>query len=210
MFNSRRLLAVIVVAAGAVAASAGMASASVHPVFVRHAAAFNGTAVAQIVRPDSGNGGDWATDQINRTTVVTQTGPNTYSATISDEGSFATIPFAPTPNQGGVNMGDFITANGNGMGATATLTGGRTYSIVSAVGPDMSAISGHISGAPSSAGWMDLAFPYGTVTANNDWSWTYRLTCHGFNGFHPPTQVWVDAASNGAGNLPADGNIFGC
>lgn len=202
-----RFIAVAAVAAGAVAASAGMASASVHHTAVRHAAGFNGTAVAQITRVDSGNGGPWANDQINRTTTVTQTGPDTYYVTITDEGSFQTIVGANVPNQGDGHAGQLLTANG--MGSTATIFGTASYNVTSASGPDMSALSGHITGAPTST-WPDLAFGAGTSHINNDWGWNYSLTCHGFNGFHPAAQVWSDTAANGDGNLPGDGNIFGC
>lgn len=195
-------------AAGAAAVAAltlgtATANASVHhhhPGF----AGFAGIAVAQINRVDSGNGGDWANDQINRITIVTQTGPNTYHVTINDEGSFHVIPGANVPNQGDGHAGVKLTAIGNG-----SLGGSASYNVTSAHAPNMAALSGHITGAPTST-WPDLAFGPGTSHINNDWGWTYSLTCPGFNGVHPPTQGWADTAANGDGNLPGDGNIFGC
>jgi len=165
-----------------------------------HLATGYSIAVAQIVRPDSGVAGTWATDQINRTTIITRTGPNTYHASISDEGSFQTIPGANTPNTPGV----FITALGNGFRSTAALGGGRTYDITSATGPDLNAINGHVANAPSSDGWLNLAFPHGVVTANNDWHWTYSLTCRTLFGLIQSFQSWTNSA---AGN---SGNILGC
>ena len=93
----RARIAFTVLAAGAaLAAAAGTASATPHQPSV-HAT----TRVTD--RPDGGNGGVWADDTFRRSITITLTGGGpgayTFTAQLTDRGSFKTIKGALTPNQ---------------------------------------------------------------------------------------------------------------
>jgi hypothetical protein len=175
------------------------------------------TAVTHLTsRADSGGNGNWAVDDITRTVAVTNHGHvalancgggatdcYSYTATLSDAGTFVTDAGAFTPNQGGGNVGDKIlsTVHGN-------LNGSGTFTFDASRLPDASLVPVHVSGnADSTSTWTQQFFPAGTVFTgaglNNDWSWTY----HSAN--KTPVQSWVDSAANGGGQSAIDGNITG-
>lgn len=225
----RKILAIPVLAAAALAVSAVSASAAPHsfPVAVR--------AVTQITdRPDGGNGGTWADDSMTRSITIIRTGgvPGawTFTARLADRGSFTTIKGALTPNQGGSYAGDVIKSQ-----VTGRLKGWADFSFTASSLPN----SGWNAGVPlaendhganpadSTSTWYELAFPAGTTFGGagiGDWSWKYDATvrtttsqkvclsrgfCWSIPVISVDRQQWVDAWDNGDGNLPADGNILG-
>jgi hypothetical protein len=206
----KRTFGALALAGGAVLSAALPAAASTH----YHQ--LPGLAITHLYnRPDSGNGtpDTWATDTIQRDLTIRHLGGNNYSATVTDEGSFVTIPGNPTPNQGPGYLGDTLTVS-RIAGARTMLAGKVTYTFTASHAPDFSLVPSTVYGSTDPTGtWFKLAFPAGTVFTggmNNDWTWTYSLWCPSFNPNFHPVQTWTDAASNGAGNLSHDGNIFGC
>jgi hypothetical protein len=161
-------------------------------------------------RPDSGNGGTWAYDTFKRTLTVTRDvsldaaapeGDVGYTATVHDLGSFSAIQGNNTPNQ--VVPGTKIAHHVNG-----SMSGGISYVVYA---PSADALTGVVpateddnfgSALVTTGNWPKQVFATSvgvTVTENNDWGWTYKTAC----------EQWVDSASNGDGNLVADGNITG-
>lgn len=189
------------------------------------------TAVTSLTgRPDSGNDGNWADDDLTRTASVTRHGSVAstdcgsgaaqcwfYTATVSDSGSFQTIAGAFTPNQ------DCTEANDNGANCSGLAISGTVDGSISGGGTlefYATSDSPSASGVPTSDGgtaptgtsdWYKLFFPAGTgfgLTTNANapwtaWSWSYNApaTC----------ETWTDSYSNGDGNgtFAADGNIAG-
>lgn len=204
----KRFLAVAALAGAGLASAALPASASIH-----HYAQLPGLAITQLSnRPDGGHGGTWATDTIQRNLTIHHVGGDAYTATVTDEGSFVTIPGAGTPNQAVPYAGDVVTTS-RVAGAMTSLAGTVTYSFTADRAPDFSLVPTSESGAPVSGPqttslWFEQAFPAGTNFTGGltDYSFSYRLKCP--QQF--AAQSWTDSQSNGDGNLPGDGNIFGC
>lgn len=201
--NARRLA---VLAAGLASAAALALGGTAH-------AATSVTALTHIQNdPDSGNGGTWATDQIDRTLSITAnddqsatpSGFIAYTATISDTGTFETLPSAFTPNQ--VIEGQRISHVVDGK-----LVGNAVYTILAPAAdvPSTANVETNLNdnfnvpAAPQSVSYWPLqAFPSSsgvTVTLGN-WSWSYTSAAG---------ELWVDASLNGDGNLVQDGNITG-
>jgi hypothetical protein len=177
------------------------------------------TAVTSLTgRPDSGNGGTWATDTLTRTLTLTLagtegTGPSEvweYDATVSDTGSFLTIAGALTPNQSGIYAGLTIGAEADGA-----MEGGADYSFTASAPASAAAnlgVPASESGAPSgdqtTSLWYEQAFPAGTTFGGagiGDWSWTYSVSADvHLDGLY---RVWTDSSANGYGDEPGDGNI---
>lgn len=224
----RRLLAAAVIACvpvlGLLAAQGASASAS------------PGYAVSHLTaRPDSGNNGNWALDNIWRYLSVSGGTPvassdcagspahcYAFTAIISDSGTFATIGGAYTPNQ--VNAGQKIRGRVSG-----DMEGAAAYAFDASAQPDMALVPASVSGAADdTASWYTLAFPAGTTfdpgtSADadiNPWSWSYHADCITYRTvtrhhrrrreIRVTREQWVDAATNGDGNLAGDGNITGC
>jgi hypothetical protein len=161
-------------------------------------------------RPDSGNGGYWAGDSFARVLVITRTGGTaghwTFTATLSDFGTFTTIPGAPAPNQGGPYAGDVIRSAVTGfMGGSADFA--FTASTLPVAGDVPRTENDHgLTPADSTSTWYELAFPAGTVFGGpglGSWSWSYAAFTRG------GLQHWTDAWDNGFGDLPGDGQITG-
>jgi len=162
---------------------------------------------------DSGNYGNWAIDTIARTITVVKhsaaplsdcagapAGNATcyyYTATVSDDGSFATISGANSPNAASTPINGIV----NG-----TMTGGSDVEFYADSGNlEASTIStvnnGGTSGPrlysdTSDPKWYESFFPAGTVVSGvnlPDYSWTYDApnTC----------ESWVDAFSGSTGNI---------
>src|SRR5271166_3949422 len=132
--------------------------------------------------PDSGNHGNWATDDFTRVATVTYVSLDPtltdcgskattcfiYEGTIADAGSFSAISGAKSPQ----------------AGVPASVTG---------------------AGPVSTTNWVEQFFPAGTTFGAGptltDWSWAYSspATC----------ENWVDAVDNGSGSQPVDGDITG-
>jgi hypothetical protein len=227
---SRSRLALIALAASAaLVASAGAAAASPQP----HKVA----AVTFVTdRPDSGNGSPdpyWADDTITRTLTITQTGGTagayTFTAALTDAGTFTTIKGEQAPNQGGSYAGDVIKSK-----VTGPMTGYADFSFTASSLPD----AGFNAGIPltendhgavpsdSTSTWFELAFPAGTTFSGGigDWSWTYDATvmvttsekvclapgfCWTIPVVHAVRQQWIDGYNNGYGDLAGDGQITG-
>jgi hypothetical protein len=174
------------------------------------------TAVTHVVnRPDGGNGGNWAYDNLKRTLTVTVAatqkpadtlaGLTDYTATVTDEGGFSTIGGAPTPNQ--FVPGTQILHNG----VKGSINGGISYTVTAPSGDTLTGtvpvyendnFSTTGAGFTSTGNWPKLAFASQTgvtVAEGNDWSWKYATAC----------ESWTDSAVNGDGNTANDGNITG-
>jgi hypothetical protein len=197
---SARLAALVAVplAAGTVALAAGTA----------HAAPTTETATTHVYNdPDSGNGGTWATDAFDRTLTVTLTNAtaltDTYTATVSDSGTFVTIAGAKTPNQS--DAGEVISHSVKGTfsgTASYTITAPASDALGAPVPATLNDNNTAAAGIYTTGNWPDLAFAT-PATANvvlGAWSWTYTT---------PAGETWTDAYNNGDGNLVADGNITG-
>lgn len=167
-------------------------------------------------RPDGGNGSPdpyWADDTFTRVIAITRTGGTpgayTYTATLTDTGSFTAIKGAQTPNQGGPYAGETIAS-----AVTGQMKGTAAFSFTASALPSggfnggvplIEDDAGHVP-ADSTSTWYELAFPAGTVFGGagiGAWSWTYDATTPAGH------QQWIDASGNGAGDLPGDGNIVG-
>lgn len=211
MKKSLRLLA----GAAVIAGLAGLAPSAlaVGPARQGHGLGFAETQLSN--RLDSGNGGNWATDTITRFLVITKTGVNTYKATVTDEGSFVTIPGALTPNQSSPYTGMRLTAS-RVYRATDSLAGTDSFSFTANRSPDLSRVPKKVPGnADPTSTWYTLAFPSGTAFTNvtqGPWGWTYQLSCPSFNPNFHPLQIWTDSSTvaNNDGDAAADGNVHGC
>ena len=167
------------------------------------------TATAHIKnRPDSGHWGNWALLEYDRTVKLCPGAANTYTATVADLGTFASIAGAKSPNSAtpgslmtGVMSGTFaggFTATFTAPGAYegATKVNGKTFNgDPTAPGADP-AVTG-----PTTGGWIAYLFN-GGITAGSgldgtSWSWTYTA-CNG--------ETWVNQA---AAKGPETGDITG-
>jgi hypothetical protein len=203
----KRILAVAGISA-LTAAGAVLASGTAHATPLTVTAS---TYVAN--NPDSGAGGNnWAYDDYTRTLTITAdpsgtactTGQTEYTASVSDHGVAHTILGVKSPNYPSYPV--LITRS-----VTAAMNGGGSYTVCAPAAdvPSTSNVPATVddnfvggTGNQTTGNWPKLAFsPQAGVTATlaNDWSWTYTRAC----------ESWTDAASNGAGGLPADGNITG-
>lgn len=188
-------------AGSAVVAAALVTAAPANAAIHHHGRSFaNAPAVTNLLnRPDSGNfsAAPWAYDQISRHTAVTQTGAHTYVITITDEGSFATIPGNISPNNPLVILTPSLVA-----GASTTLAGTDTFTVTASSAPDLSAINGKTftGSLPATSAWPSLIFSGPIGVTQGPWSWTYRLKCP--QRFF--TQVMTQA------NTGTTGNISGC
>lgn len=171
------------------------------------------TAVTHVYNdPDSGNGGTWATDAFDRTASVTLDSPQpvstpsgflAYTATVTDNGSFVTVPGAGTPDQSAPGQKISHAVKG-------TMAGTADYTIIAPAGDkvgstfqaDLNANHVALSGALSTSLWPEQGFtpPAGAVVTLGNWSWTYIT---------PAGESWTDSSTNGDGNVVSDGNITG-
>ncbi|HEU5417713.1 MAG TPA: hypothetical protein VFV41_08480 [Streptosporangiaceae bacterium] len=169
---------------------------------------------------DTGGAGNfWAIDKIIRKLVIHQTGGSagayTFTATVTDSGSFTTIKDALTPNQGEPFTGSQIVAAVQG-----TMAGGASYEFTASSLPRAGLVPtqefGRASSGPrTTALWYEQAFPPGTTFGGTGilptWSWTYTgpaCTTRVPGGVVTTHEQWVNGATDN-GQLPADGNITG-
>lgn len=218
----RRLFATISLLAAALTVPAAAASAQAAP--------GSATAVTTLKNvPDNGHGtpSEWAVDTMQRTVTVTRGSQApaadcelssgtcwSYSAKLTDLGTFVTKPGAGTPNQACAGCaGEQVKTPAQ----SGYLTG--TYSITfyassgsprPSLVPRMHDDHGVAASAPfTSTSWPQLFFPAGThFSAMNGgaYSWTYLLVKFSFPFL---MQQWVDSSTNNDGNAPGDGNITG-
>jgi hypothetical protein len=216
-------------AAGTLLATAGAASAAP----AAHQPAWHASTKVTD-RPDGGNGGDWADDSMTRTLVITRTGGSagayTYTAKLTDTGSFTTIKGTLTPNQGAPYTGDVIKSK-----VTGTMTGYDTFTFTASSLPS----GGPNAGVPakendhgnapadSTSTWYELAFPSTTTFSSateSPWSWTYKVAvtgpvtlkvcvsahlCWSTTVNRTVHEQWIDAWDNNYGDNATDGNITG-
>lgn len=139
--------------------------------------------------PDSGNHGDWATDDFKRVVKICEVGDTkVYHATVEDNGHFTTITGAQSPNAG-------IPIKGT---VTGEMWGGFTADFTAA--PNFATYMRGHHGATTSTWVAGYFSDFKGSSINEDWSWSYRSKC----------EKWTDAADNGNGALPEDGDITGC
>jgi Ricin-type beta-trefoil lectin domain len=176
-------------------------------------AASNATATTSFTAHlDSGNHGNWASDDFTRVASVqflsvdptlsdcgsTATSCFQYTGTIKDSGTFTALSGASSP-QAGVKMTG--TPSGPLLGGS-DVKFFSSSDVASAAGVPAS-VSG--AGPVSTTDWVEQFFPKGTTFGAGpdltDWNWAYEspTTC----------EYWVDAISNSSGSLPADGDITG-
>jgi hypothetical protein len=205
----------MIVAAGAAMVTGLTVGAAGAAMTARSIPIFPATAVTQVTDfAVPGNGGIWAEDSVIRTVTVTFEGlvPKSncfnhfpcfsYTASLTDGGSFVSYPNARTPNQH--FFGDRIRGIVQGS-VSGTGTFGTFYA-TSVPNSHLVPRQSH-SGLIAAATWPKLFFPHGTFFHDlfiNPWSIAY--TGWTFCG----SQTWTDSSSNGFGNLFGDGNINGC
>ena len=231
--NTKSLLTKVVLTAGTVGvlAGAGAAGASTLP-----ATRGEITAVTHIShRYDNGGGGRWAVDKFGRTLTIDYLGKSTdpamaatpymYTASVSDTGTFANIPLALAPNQGGSHLGQVMKPNQ----VTGTMNGYGQFSLFYASAKDarglvpraLTSFTVNANPAYASPVWPELAFPAGTTFAQvNETAYGYDYNVpalkvvttdrHGVKHTHIlRAQDWKDTAFNGDGQAQRDGQITG-
>ncbi|HEY2281195.1 MAG TPA: hypothetical protein VGI00_22785 [Streptosporangiaceae bacterium] len=176
--------------------------------------------------PDGGHGTTnpyWAEDTINRTVTVKLVGSTaadncgasvahcySYTATLSDDGTFLANVGADAPNQSGT----YADSKEVRPQARGTMIGGAPVTFyASSNHPDAALVARNYdnhgavaSGKFTTSLWVEQFFPNGTTFAAVSlptYKWTYSTT----NLQH--RQTWVDSSSNGDGNAQGDGNIVG-
>ena len=174
-------------------------------------------------RADSGGNGTWALDNFTRVATVTSqgsvppvncgssyTGPcYAYTASLKDSGRFMTINGAFAPNQGAPYTGMLIASRVKGQ-----FKGYGTFTTFFATAkPKAQLVPKYVAGNPAgdeSSNWPTLFFPSGTtLVCVNEATFGYLYTAHVRHHRHAGKQHWADTSANGAGQLPADGNITG-
>jgi hypothetical protein len=180
-----RWLPVFAASAALSFAVAGAASAGTS---FPHPHSQNVTATTHLTgRPDSGGNGNWATDDFTRHATIipdgtapladcspTATTCYAYTASLKDDGTFTTINGAFTPNQGGADVGDLITAK-----VTGRMSGyGDFTTFYATTTPSAHLVPQHVSGSDDpSYLWPDLFFPStATVTGVNEATWGYNYS----------------------------------
>lgn len=194
---------------------------------------------------DNGNGsannGGWAIDAFHRTLTVTAdptkcavvTGFTCYVASVSDSGTFTTLPGngrAPNP--------DSTTDPGTNIAWPAVsgpFSGSADYVFLADKVPAVSdipdVVDNHgaypVTRPDTTSDWFVNAFPSTTVFDNssghlvtlggpndtvlqNDWTWSYTSqTGASATTTAVSCESWTDSYVNGGGNTAADGNITG-
>lgn len=227
----RRLAITAALAAAAITAAAGAASARAFPLGPGHSSPVTATATTRITNdPDNGHGtpSNWATDTITRTVTVTKgtqvaaagCGPGagacySYTASLSDSGTFVTKPGAGTPNQSCAGCAGLLIkapAVSGTIQGTYTVTFDASYPVADA---SLVARTHDDGGAPAagvftSTNWGQQFFPAGTHFGNvvgGAYTWTYQVMTFRFPYFS--VQRWADSSSNSDGDSPGAGNITG-
>jgi hypothetical protein len=225
-------LAALALAAGVATMTAGAASAHVLPFGPGQASVITATATTHITNdPDTGHGvpAIWATDTLTRTVTLTKgtqvpgtacglaasAGCWSFTADLSDSGTFVTIPGAGTPNQACAGCAGELIRSPAVSGTIAgnyQVTFDASYPVADA---SLVAKNHDDAGVPASppytsTTWGEQFFPAGTSFGNvtgGPYTWTYQVVKGGFPFF--TTERWTDSSSNGDGNEPQDGNISG-
>lgn len=174
--------------------------------------------------PDSGDKGNWATDNFIRSTDVkvlscgAKNQPDTYQVIVRDAGTFTTLPDGPSPRQGlPLPAKPF----------TGSFAGGTTYTVTSSQPPldylTNGPVIAPISGSPGTGAWWSRFFHTHVValqeipnTVDEGWtlngsedayfSWTYTTTCASDKKLD---EKWVDSNSDNGGANKNAGDITG-
>lgn len=135
--------------------------------------------------PDSGEvGGNWALDDYQRTAKICQVASGSYTAQVTDHGSFDAHQSPHTGNVFSPNVSGSMNGHYN-----TTFTAPADWSGFSK-GPSS------FNGGPSTGDWLtslwasDYASP-----GSQDWSWTYTRKCDCGN------ETWVNASSGNSGDI---------
>lgn len=228
----RRSAAAAALAVAALAALAVPASARNLPFGPGRASTITATATTTITNdPDSGHGSPavWAIDTINRTVTLTKgtqvsgtacglaasAGCWSFTAALSDSGTFVTVPGAGTPNQacaGCAGLTVKAPAVSGVLQGTYQVSFDASYPAASAALVPATHDDGGVPASPpfTSTTWGEQFFPAGTSFGNivgGAYTWTYQVTTGGFPFF--TTQRWTDSSSNDDGNSLLAGNITG-
>jgi hypothetical protein len=237
-----------VAAAAGILFSAAAASAS-----VPHGLVFNDphSLTHVVADPDSGGNGNWALDNFWRSASVKggaiaplsdcaagATACYSYTARISDRGTFVTIPGAFTPNQGGTGAGSHIhgivRGSMSGYGYFGTFYADSKPAAALYPHAFNAGVTPFIVGSPSSSTFPERFFPAGTTFEGlNEGVWGYGYTArvthwapvlrwvtfwrygHPHHVLvtvwerHTVTQHWTDAYNNLGGQSATAGNITG-
>lgn len=231
----KRLTAVaaaIALAAGIATMTAGAASARTLPFGPGQASVITATATTHVTNdPDNGHGSPstWAMDTITRTVTITKgtqipgtdcglaasAGCWSFTAALSDSGTFVTIPGAGTPNQSCAGCAGELIRSPAVSGTIAgnyQVTFDASYPVADA---SLVAKNHDDAGVPASppytsTTWGEQFFPAGTSFgpfAGGAYTWTYQVLSGGFPFF--TIERWTDSSSNGDGNTPGAGNVTG-
>lgn len=199
MSRIRRAAAVLVLALGATGgiALAGTALAT--------GASSHGCATKTVTthlkdRPDSGEHGDWAKDELLRTVRLCQTskqaGVGVYHAVLTDQGTFTTV--AGKSPQAGKDLPAGIKGTVQGT-FTADFTAAadwKTFDASKLDGKTFTGASGP-TGAPTTSTWVSTLFSdFKGSAINNDWWWKYETCEHQRGG-----EKWLNAAKGNHGDI---------
>lgn len=228
--RTRMRLAAIVGAGLAALTVAGAANASARPSVHRLAATPVTATTAISNRPDSGNHGDWASDNVSRKATIQLVGqvgvehcPGSdtghcylWNFKLADSGHFITTASGLSPRAGRTLD---LALTGAFAGGT---TSGQYYSSwktarasrLPASENDMNTVP---AGRKTTTNWVERFYGSGAVfnSAANPggpdlgrWSWKYTLGFGSDRQCPNNASQWVDAANNGDGASPPDGDIL--
>lgn len=145
--------------------------------------------------PDSGNHGNWATDNFTRVTTISKSG-NAWLVHVVDTGTFTTIPGGVSPESG--------TPLPN-KSFTGSFTGYDNFTVDGKDAPTCDKVPTSINGAPNTSGWP-LRF-FCNITANcvhqGSWGWTYLINCASLKLEGDTLIRWVNSSDGDTGDITA-------
>lgn len=217
---------------GIAAAMAIPAGARTLPFGPGQSGVITATATTKVLNdPDTGHGtpATWATDTITRTVTLTKgaqvpgtdcglaasAGCWSFSAALSDSGTFTTIPGAGTPDQACAGCAGETIASPAVPGTIAgnyqvTFDASAPVADASLVGKNHDDHNLPAVAPYTSTTWGEQFFGPGTSfgdIAGGPYTWTYQETEGGFPFF--TGERWVDSSSDNDGNSLLAGNISG-
>jgi hypothetical protein len=225
-------LAALAIVADVTAMTAGAAGARTLPFGPGQSGVITATATTKVLNdPDTGHGvpAVWATDTITRTVTVTKgtqvpgtdcglapsAGCWSFTAALTDSGTFVTIPGHGTPNQACAGCAGLLIASPAVSGTIAgnyVVTFDASYPVADASLVGKTHDDGGVAASPpyTSTTWGEQFFGPGVSFGNvagGPYTWTYQVVTGGFPFYS--VQHWIDSSSNNDGNSPGAGNIAG-